>query len=512
MNFDSLLLRARRYVIAAWRRRLLAVIVAWFVCLAGWAGVASLPNRFESTARIQADADAMLTPVLSNLGASNATANTVELLQKTLLSTPNVLDIIHSVDQLNMMVSSDADRDALVTLLSNQIKISPQRRDLFSITYSNRDPLVAQTVVEVVVKKFEAAATKANMSMMQNSTRFINEQIAKIEARLQDIEREMTQFQVDHVDLLPGLNGAASKLDVVKELVPRLRGDLQDAGVKHDIILRQLASTPEMLSAAQIGGFYGGGGGRGYGMSPLQNARQELDEVRARFSDDNPSVIMMRAKVAALEKSEREAPKPTAQTPGNVPNPLYQHLKETLIENEFQISSLNRQLKTALETLATLEVSAKEVPLLQAKSVQMQRDYAALKSQRENLVHQRETISVSNDAQLTAQQTHIEVVDPPSFAFFPIWPPRKLFVAVVLVLGFASGAAAAVGRSYLDTSCYTTIDLQHRLQFDVLGQLSSAVARQKVGLLHNSFVLVASVLLVGACVSLEVTSSWTRLM
>ena len=43
-----------------WRRRWLALAVAWAVCLAGWLVVALIPNSYESRARVLIEMQSLL--------------------------------------------------------------------------------------------------------------------------------------------------------------------------------------------------------------------------------------------------------------------------------------------------------------------------------------------------------------------------------------------------------------------------------------------------------------------
>ena len=87
---DSVQLLLSQYLRAAWRRRWLGVIVAWLVCGAGWVGVYLIPNQYDSTARLFVDADAVLTPLLRGIAAESAPTTQLEILQRTLLSRPNM--------------------------------------------------------------------------------------------------------------------------------------------------------------------------------------------------------------------------------------------------------------------------------------------------------------------------------------------------------------------------------------------------------------------------------------
>jgi hypothetical protein len=55
--------QAMPFVQALWRHRWLAVGTAWLVCTAGWVGVAFIPTKYESTARVYLNADPLLTPL-----------------------------------------------------------------------------------------------------------------------------------------------------------------------------------------------------------------------------------------------------------------------------------------------------------------------------------------------------------------------------------------------------------------------------------------------------------------
>ncbi len=86
------------YLRAAWRRRWIGVIIAWWICGLGWVGVYLVPNQFESSARLYVDADAILTPLLKGLAADSAPNSQLEVLQRTLLSRPNLEKLISKTD------------------------------------------------------------------------------------------------------------------------------------------------------------------------------------------------------------------------------------------------------------------------------------------------------------------------------------------------------------------------------------------------------------------------------
>src|ERR1700761_4053949 len=138
---------------AAWRRRWMGVIVAWLVCGVGWVVVYTVANQFESTARMFVDADAVLTPLLRGLAADSAPTTQLEIMQRTLLSRPNMEKLVSKTD-LELTVNSGSDRERLLTRLAAEIKVVPQTKNLFTITYRDKSPRLARDIVKTLLTIF----------------------------------------------------------------------------------------------------------------------------------------------------------------------------------------------------------------------------------------------------------------------------------------------------------------------------------------------------------------------
>ena len=146
------------YLRAAWRRRWMGVIIAWLVCGVGWVAVYTIPNQFESSARLFVDADAVLTPLLRGLAADSAPTTQLEILQRTLLSRPNLEKLVSKTD-LDLTLNSPSDRERLLTRLASEIHVNPQTKNLFTITYRDKSPKVAHDVVQTLLTIFVESAT-----------------------------------------------------------------------------------------------------------------------------------------------------------------------------------------------------------------------------------------------------------------------------------------------------------------------------------------------------------------
>ena len=65
----------------------------------------------------------------------------------------------------------------MVQSLGKAIKITPETKTLFTISYRNASPKLAYDVVQTLLSMFVESATGANRSDMENARRFLDQQI-----------------------------------------------------------------------------------------------------------------------------------------------------------------------------------------------------------------------------------------------------------------------------------------------------------------------------------------------
>ena len=215
---------ASRYLRASWRYRWKALLLAWVICVPGWLVVQRLPDRFEVSARIYADADAVLSALLNGIAIDSSPANQVDLLQRTLLSRPNLERVIARTD-LDMRVADIDERETMLDTLSKAIRISAQTRNLFTISYTDYDARIAHDVVQTVLNLFMEQATVTDRQQMQNAQVFLNQQIAAYETQLREAEQRRAEFRTRYVDILPlDALGGASRLEQSRATLRELAG------------------------------------------------------------------------------------------------------------------------------------------------------------------------------------------------------------------------------------------------------------------------------------------------
>ncbi len=466
----------RRFGFALWRKRWAAVAVAWVLCIGGWFGVAVIPDQYEATARIYVDADAILTPLLRGIALDNTTISQLDVLQHTALSRPNLEKLISKTD-LELQITAPTDTERMVLELAEGIRIVPQTKNLFSITYRNKSPKLAYDVVQQFLNIFIESKAGTNRTDMENARQFLEQQITQYEQKLRLAETKRAEFRAKYVDLLPSDITGTSRLEAARDNIVQLEERLKDATQHNGMLKQQLDTTPETIggelepavAAAAAAG----------GATAVAAAEAKLRELRLRYTEQHPDVTAQKNLLESLKAN------PPAETGGArtappartrvVSNPVHEQLKLQLFENEGQIASLQRQIADETRERDRLAVIARSAPGLVAEYTDLNRDYDVLRKNHEELTARREAMRISSAADNDAEKVKLNVVDPPQVPQIPVAPKRALLDSAVLLLGIAGGFGLVLVLQQFDSSFETTDELL-KLELPVAGSISLIAA------------------------------------
>ncbi len=469
VNLQALL---RRYLLGIWRWRWVVLATSWAVCLGGWAFVSHIPNQYEANARLYVDADAVLTPLLRGLALDNSPLNQLDVLQRTLLSRPNLEKLISKTD-LELRVRSPSDMERMVAGLATAIKITPQTRNLFTISYRNTEPKLAYDVVQTVLSIFVESKTGNNRSDMENAGRFLAAQIANYEDKLRRAEAERAAFNAKYLDVLPSNNGY-SQLDAARQAVASLQDQLKQVLLREELTRQQLAGTPLTISAD-----LDPASGASAQQMEINAAEEKLAQLRLRYTDQHPEVMAQKQLIDALRHGVRLAgPLPARPLPRGqaIANPVAEKLRLQIFDLQTSAAALRQQIADKTAQRDRLDAIVRNAPNLMAKYTDMNRDYEVLHRNYEELIGRREEMRLSAAADSSAEKVKLQVVDPPQVPQNPVAPNRVLLVSAVLPAGLAVGIGAGLLLQQFDTSFHTIEELRG-LGLPVVGGVSMIAAR-----------------------------------
>src|SRR5476649_2292492 len=91
----------------------------------------------------------------------------------------------------------------LISVASRQIRVTPQTRNLFTISYRDKSPKLAHDVVQALLTIFVESATGSNRTDMENARRFLERQIQSYEQQLRGAEKRRADFRVRYMEIMP---------------------------------------------------------------------------------------------------------------------------------------------------------------------------------------------------------------------------------------------------------------------------------------------------------------------
>lgn len=473
-----------------WRRRWYAAGVAWVFCLAGWTYVITLPDTYQATARIYVDTESMLRPLMRGIAVDSNILTQVDLIQRTLLSRPNLQRVSHMAD-LDLAAATPSETEAVLNNLRQRTTVSGEGRNLFTISYSGPSRDSATRVVQSLLTVFVESNLGNSRQDIDSAKSFIDDQLRNYTQLLDEADKRVAAFKAKNIGYLPGDSNYSSRLDAAKEDLAKTQAELDDNRQQRAVLAKQLESVPRMVESINAAGAGAGpplggpdvsGGGASTGPDPyarVADLEQKLRVLLENDTEQHPDVIRTRR---LLERAKQEADAAQAQnipappSPGTVrttaPNPVYDQIQIQLVTLDTNIASLESKLKRNQATVDKWQGLAKEVPEVAAELSKLMRDYDVTKKAYDELLNRRESAKIGSDLQTQTQTVQFRVVDPPASPLKPVAPKRPLLLAVVLVGGILAGGAFAFLLTQIDDSVLTVRQLKELVSLPVLGGIS----------------------------------------
>ncbi len=457
----------QRHIKAAWRRRWIGVAAAWAICLAGWVLVALMPNQYEAKAELYVDTNAILTPLLSGIAVNTSPAGQLDVLQRTLLSRPNIQTLISKTEQ-DLYVTGPGARDQLIRRLQQNIALGQQGADLFTIAYRNTDPKLAQRVVQTLLSIFIERATGTNHRQMENARRFLEHQLASYQEQLRAVEAKQTEFRAHYLGMfVPGAAGVNESLLKLHDVIAEAENALQDRALEIQALQKELAGTQPMLVSEDL---LNGGGG------PIAQAETRLQMMKLQYTDSYPGVIALEKQITAMKaEAARASGKPDAGKPAPgtraIPNPVYDEIKVKLVLVQGQEKALKQKIAAAQRGIGQLTHLQTQEPNLVTEYDSLNRSAIVLHKDYDELLDRLQSANIAEAADTQANKVQIQVIDPPVLPRLPVAPNRLLLVSGVLLAGLAASLVVPMLLAQLDRSFFGVDDLR-QLGLPVLGGIS----------------------------------------
>lgn len=470
------------YLKGMWIKRRYIIISTWLICPIGWGFVSTMPDVYESEARVYADTQSILAPLLKGLTVQTNPNIQIDLMIKTLLSRPN-LERISRMTDMDIQANTPQQYENIISTLRDNIKIEKQgRRDnIFTISFEDRNPEMAKNVVQSSLTVFIENTLGENRTDADSAQKFLKNQIAEYENRLSSAESRLTDFKQKYSNMLPDqYGGYYNKLNIAKEQLKMIELSLLEAETQLKSAKSQLNTAPSESSNSQNKVQTSNSIRTNYDdrISELELA---LDSLQLRYTEKHPDVVEATKRLAHLEKQRTKeideylnvAKSGDGSTLITSQNPVIQQLQIQVNQFENQVVSIKVRVNDYREKVKDLENKIHILPEIEAELIALNRGYEITKKKYEELLNRQETAQLAQQADETTNKIQFKVIDPPRAASEPSGPKRILFFVLVTFVGLGAGIGLSLLFSQISPVATSTLQLSKATGVPVFGVVSA---------------------------------------
>jgi polysaccharide chain length determinant protein (PEP-CTERM system associated) len=470
-----------------WLKRRYIIIMTWLICPLGWYYVSQLDDVYESNARVFADTQSILGPLLKGLTVETNPEMQIQLMVKTLLSRPN-LERISRMTDLDVQAITPQGYEALISHLRNEIvieKTGGKNENIFSISFENKNPEVARNVVQSALTVFIENTLGDNRNDADSAQKFLDNQLKEYENRLLGSEARLTDFKQKYRDVLPSeaggyynqLRAEKDKLAEAQLALQEIENSIKSASSQLETSSNSAQKSSDKINdASSVSTSYD---------ERIKQIESNLDGLLLRYTDRHPDVAETKRLLENLNTLRKEELDNYYETikqndngnPSNLNalniNPVYQEIHIKLNELQNQGASLRVRVNNYQAKVNDLETKVHIIPEIEAELIALDRGYNITKGKYEELLRRKETAQLAQQADKTTSNINFKIIDPPRAPSKPTGPKRILLLILVTLLGLSAGAGLSFLFSQLNPVVTSVNQIQNSLGIPVFGIISA---------------------------------------
>ncbi len=469
------------------RHKWIITIVAWVICIGGWAFVYKMPNIYQSSAKVHVDTRTMLRPLLRGLAIQSDVRGLVSIMKKLMFTQENMLRIAETAG-MDVDRSSEHKIHSVIKELKGSLKIGGGRGEMFSISYESKDPQNAKNVVQAVLSIFSEQAQSSTLGDVDSAQRFIDNQIREYEQRLRNAERAKENFKRDNVGLLPGQagEGQVNVIQAIRQIIEASKMKLTEILSRKQVLKKQLK---EAFASGEKWGLTGEEADNSFEGIRISQLKKRKNELLLKYTENHPNIASINAELKALKKRKEEQEKQDGPSAIAMSSPYVQSIKIELNKIDTEIATVNARIYSLKNKLTKEDEQFNTRLSVETEMENLNRDYNTIKKNYLALLDRREQARMSSNVDTQVSALKFKVVDPANMPDTPTSPKRLILYSAVLIIGLAAGIALALLMVFVNPSFVEAKHLRDVTGLPILGSVSEVVSSAQAKKNRNRLIL-----------------------
>ena len=447
------------FVLDVWQRRKWVALVVFIATFAGVASLAaSLPDIYRATTTViverQQVSEAFVRP-----SVTAELETRIQAIHKEVMSRARLAEVINRLN-LYPDLKGIVPIDGIVERMRRDVDFSLSGVDqstgraatiAFTLSYTGRDPVTVADVANMLTQFHVNENSKTRERQAVRTAEFLRSQLKEVKQTLDAQQQRAGEFKQQHNGELP------EQVEVNLAALNRFNDQLRLNG---EYQIRAMERRERLEHQLATGGTTGQGPRQSEDTTAAQLAKlkEQLSDLRTRFSDQYPDVIRLRREIASLEEVVQAGPtgpaKPVAE------DPTARMTEQALGAVETQLQSLKAEEKMLRQVISSYEARVEHAPKRQEELEQLSRDSDASKERYETLTKRYEEAQLTENMEQGQNVEQFRVLDPAIPSGRPTAPNRIWLLGMGFFGALGLALAAVVAAEKLDTTFHTVEDLR----------------------------------------------------
>jgi polysaccharide chain length determinant protein (PEP-CTERM system associated) len=482
---ESTGLDLEQYLAVIKRRRWLILIPLFVGWVLVWTASWVMPPTYRSETTILVQAPSMPKDYVMPNVTDDLQARLQSLTQQILSRTR----LIHIIESMNLYqqerkrsspdeVVEQMRKDIQVDLVKDQAKVTA-----FTVSYSSRDPHVAQEVVSELTNLFISENLEVRQQLSEDTTQFLQNQMEDARKSLADQEEKIRQFKAEHVNDLP--DQVQSNLAVLSGLQAQMTNeeDSLNRAKQQSVYLQSLISQYRSMQSTHT---TTADGGTQMGLpaidQQLDKLKAQLTDLESRYTDKHPDVRKLKDQIAQTEQlrakmladqknSSSSDPSTTVESADPRQGAAIADLQSQLKANQIEISNRERTIAGLQAKVNQYQGRLNDEPVREQQLADLSRGYEQSKANYDDLLKKKNSSELATNLERRQQGEHFQVLDPPSLPQKPDFPNRLKFAGAAFGIGLALGVVVAGAAEFLDGRLYSEGAIEKLLPVDIISEI-----------------------------------------
>src|SRR5712671_366533 len=482
-----------------------AVLMAWI-----------LPRMYVSTSLVRITPRDLSKDFVKDL-VSGSTAQRVSTIQQTVLSRTNLNSILDDfkndfpdLQKLDIEERANKLRDKIdVKFDVNTVGREEIPLTYFHISYQNRNAALAQKITTKLTDLFIREDNKTRETQVNGQVSFLKDGVEDLARRLKESDTKLRDLKESKGNSLPNL--LLTTMAGLETLKAQRR---QDANARDSVqsdlagVNTQLAVTPQYIPKPPTPVIAPPTIIENPKITDYKKALKELEDLRAKYTENFPPVILARERVDKLKKElttedlanlNRKEEKPAQTTPAaeTILNPAYQGLLTLQEKYKKDLEGKERNLKETDDSIAKQMQVLQQAPKSEQDIAEVARENVDLNIQYSKLKNDLATAQLSESAETSEKGSQFKVIDAANFPVSPTKPSKSVLAGAGVMVSLLIGLALGLLVDIANQKMWTLSDIETILGATVLVEIPeivtaadvAAVRRKKIKQLVSGFVI-----------------------